>query len=118
MKRPHPAHHVPVLEPGLDRHDWETEFQALEEELHAAPVETLPELAGLVERMLKERGFAVDDAVAADGVDPEVLAEYRSARETATRLDRDDDVDPGDIAAAINGLIAVYEHLLNDRSAP
>ena len=107
-----------MLEPGLDRHDWETEFQALEEELHTAPAETLPELASLVERMLKERGFAVDDAVAADGVDPEVIAEYRSARETATRLDRDDDVDPGDVAAAINGLIAVYEHLLSERSAP
>jgi hypothetical protein len=109
---------VPVLEPGLDRHDWETEFQALEEELHASPAETLPELAGLVERMLKERGFAVDDAVASDGVDPEVLTEYRSARETATRLERDEEVGPGDIGAAVNGLVAVYEHLLSERSAP
>jgi hypothetical protein len=118
LKRADPAHQVPVLEPGLDRHDWETEFQALEEELHAAPAEALPELANLVERMLEERGFAVGDPVASDGVEPEVLAEYRSARETATRLDRDEDVDPGDVGAAINGLIAVYQHVLSERSAP
>jgi len=109
---------VPVLEPGLDRHEWETEFQALEEELHAAPAEALPELQALVERMLVARGFAVDDPVADDGFEPEVVAEYRAARETVQRIQRAEDVDPGDVAAAVNGLRAVYDHLIAERSAP
>jgi hypothetical protein len=107
-----------VVEPGLDRHEWETEYQALEESLRDSPAEALPELHGLVERMLQERGFAVDDAVADDGIDPEILAEFRAAREISRRVDAGEDVDPGDVASSINGYVALYEHLISERSAP
>ena len=105
-------------EPGLDRHAWETELQALEPELADAPAETLPELQSLVERMLTERGFAPDDPVTSDGDEPEVLAEFRAATATVRALERGDDVDPGDIAAAVNGLRAVFDYLVSARSAP
>jgi hypothetical protein len=104
-------------EPGLDRHEWETELQALEPELADAPAEALPELQGLVERMLSERGFAPEDPVASDGDEPEVLAEFRAAAETTRALDRGDDVGPGDVAAAVNGLRAVFDYLVSERSA-
>jgi hypothetical protein len=107
-----------MKEPGLDRHEWESEMQALEEELADAPAEALPELHDLVSRMLAARGFAVDDPVASDGDEPEILAEFRAARDTTLALDRGTDVGPGDVAAAINGYRAIYEHLLTERSAP
>ena len=118
MKEPGGEHQPPVVEPGLDRHEWESEYQALEEQLRDAPAEALPELRALVERMLVERGYAVDDPVADDGVEPEILAEYRAARELSDRIDREERVDPGDVGAAVHGLVAVYEHLLSERSAP
>jgi hypothetical protein len=107
-----------MREPGLDRHEWESEMQALEDELADAPAEALSELDGLVARMLEARGFNVDDPVASDGDEPEVLAEFRAARETTRALDRGDDVGPGDVAAAVNGYRAIYDHLISERSTP
>jgi hypothetical protein len=108
-----------MLEPGLDRHEWESQWQSLEESLADAPAETLPELDDLVARMLEARGFAIDDPVASEGDDPEVVAEFRAAHETTRLLDEaPDDVSPGDVAAAVNGYRSVYEHLIAERSAP
>jgi hypothetical protein len=106
------------IDPGLDRHEWESEFQALEPELEASPREALPELLALVDRMLDERGYTPDDPVAGDGDEPEILAEYRAAREASLAVERGDDVAPGDVAAAVNGLLAVFDHLIGERQAP
>jgi hypothetical protein len=102
-----------VRDPGLDRHEWETEWQALEPELEDAPAETLPELGDLVERMLVARGFPIHDEVADDGIEPDLLVEFRSAREITRRIERGDDVDPGDIGEAIRNLRDVYEQLID-----
>jgi len=107
-----------MQEPGLDRHEWESEFESLEPELRDSPAEALPDLADLVERMLDERGFDIGDPVARENDEPEVVREYLNAREVADRRERGDDVDPGDVAAAITGLRALYDHLLVERSAP
>jgi hypothetical protein len=40
-----------MLEPGLDRHEWESEWATLEEELADSPADVLPELDDLVARM-------------------------------------------------------------------
>jgi hypothetical protein len=105
-------------EPGLDRHEWESELESLEPELRDSPAEALPELADLVRRMLDERGFDLDDPLVREGDEREIVSEYESAREVADRLERGKDVGPGDVAAAINGLRALYDHLINERSAP
>lgn len=105
-------------EPGLDRHEWESEMQALEPELADSPAEALPELDGLIVRMLEERGYSVGDPVASDGTEPEVLAEFRAARETTRMLERGEEVGPGDVAAAVNGYRAVYDHLFAERASP
>ena len=44
-------------DPGLDRHEWESEMQALEEQLGESPGDALPELDELVGRMLEETGW-------------------------------------------------------------
>jgi hypothetical protein len=107
-----------ATEPGLDKHEWESEMQGLEEEIADAPFDVLPELDDLVGRMLGERGFAIDDAGAAEGEEPEVLAEFRAAREITRLVDRGADVSPGDVAAAINGYRAVYDYVLAERPEP
>ncbi|MFL6010400.1 MAG: hypothetical protein ACJ734_01275 [Gaiellaceae bacterium] len=108
-----------MLEPGLDRHEWESRWQSLEQELEDSPRDVLPELDLLVEQMLVERGYAVEDPVAREGDDREVVAEFLAAREI-TQLLRDDPdaVSPGDVAAAVNGYRALYEYLIETRTAP
>jgi hypothetical protein len=42
---------------GDDRHAWQTEYAGLEEDLRLAPLEALPELLDLVERILDAAGY-------------------------------------------------------------
>ena len=106
-------------DPGLDRHEWESELQGLEPELEDAPADTLPELADLVERMLVERGYDLNDSIVREGEEREVVAEYLAARETSDMVERGGDgVGPGDVAAAINGLRSIFDFVVAERSAP
>ena len=106
-------------EPGLDRHEWESEWQTLEEQVADAPSEALGDLDNLVARMLEVRGYAVSDPVAREGDEPEVVAEFLAARETKQLVEEgSEDVSPGDVAAAVNGYRNVFQHLLAERSAP
>jgi hypothetical protein len=108
-----------VQEPGLDRHEWETEWQQLEPLVLDAPREALPELHDLVRRMLEERDYAIDDEVVREGNDPEIIAEYLAARETTRRAERDDpDLSPGDVGDAVASYRNLYEYLLENRTAP
>jgi hypothetical protein len=108
-----------MLEPGLDRHEWETEWASLEEELEDSPADVLPQLDDLVGRMLNERGYAVDDPVVREGDDRDVIADFLAAREITRLLADDPDaVSPGDVAAAVNGYRSVYEYLLDERRVP
>lgn len=107
-----------MTEPGLDRHDWESEMRALEDDLAESPAEALPELDALVARMLEEAGYELTDPVAGDGDEREVVAEYLAAHEIAQASERgSDELSPGDVAAAINGYRAVFDHLVTTRAA-
>ena len=108
------------MEPGLDRHEWEGEMSAIEEQLSENPEESLPELDELLGRMLVESGYDLDDPVALEGDDREVVSEFLAAREIKQAVEQDaDDVSPGDVAAAINGYRAVFDHVVtrHDRSS-
>jgi hypothetical protein len=108
-----------MMEPGLDRHEWESEWEALEEQVADAPAESLKELDDLVARMLEARGYGIDDPVAREGDDREIVAEFLAARETTQLVESgSDDVSPGDVAAAINGYRSIYEYLLEARRVP
>jgi hypothetical protein len=102
-----------MRDPGLDRHEWESEYASVDAELRDDPEQGLPQLADLVERMLADRQVDPD----ASGDTSELVAEYRSARETADRVERGG-ADPGDIAAAIESLRGVFRSLVVERSAP
>jgi hypothetical protein len=59
------------VRPGLDQCERQTQREALEPELAAAPAEALPELARLVDGLLGNRGYE-------DGTDRNSTASSRS----------------------------------------
>ena len=83
-------------DPGLELHEWETRWQELEQSLADDPAGALPEACDLVEETL-----LVDDDR------DELAAAYRAARETSDRIERGEDVDPGDVGAAIENLRSI-----------
>ena len=106
-------------EPGLDRHEWESEYRQLEDELETAPREALPELRDLIERILVERGYDLGDPVAREGEEREVVAEFQAASDIARRVEAaDESVGHGDVGAAINGLRAIFDYLTAEHYAP
>ena len=106
-----------MYDPGLDRHEWESELQALEDDLRDDPADALPELEGLVTRMLEESGYELTDPVAGEGDEREVVAEYLAAREITEAAERNSEqLSPGDVAAAINGYRAVFDYLVSSRA--
>ena len=107
-----------MYEPGLDRHEWESVWESLEDAIHDDPVDAVSEIDMLVHRMLEETGFDVDDPVEREGDEREVVANFLAAREIKLAIERGaDDISPGDVAAAINNYRDVYEYLLANRSS-
>jgi hypothetical protein len=106
-----------MSDPGLNRQEWETEWQALQPLVVDSPAEALPELDSLVERMLVERGYPLEEGelerTAVEGIEPEVLAGFRAAREVTLQVDRGADVDPAEIGQAVGLYRELYDHLLN-----
>ena len=107
-----------MYDPGLNRHEWESEWEALEDDLRTDPAHALPELDRLVTRMLAESGYELTDPVVGEGEEREIVAEYLAAHEIVQASERDsEDISPGDVASAINGYRAVYDHLVTTRAA-
>jgi hypothetical protein len=105
-----------MFEPGLDKHEWESQWAEFQDDLETSPADALPEVDRLVEEMLEAKGFAIDDPVASEGDERDVLTEFLAARETTRRLDaNEDDIDPGDIAAAVNGYRSIFDYLIDER---
>jgi hypothetical protein len=104
-----------MVEPGLDEYEWESEMQSLEDDLRESPADALPELDRLIERMLDETGYDLADPVAREGDEREVVAEFLAAREITRLVERGDEDDPGDVAAAINGYRAIFDYLVSNR---
>jgi hypothetical protein len=87
-----------MLEPGLDKHEWESWWQQFEEDVETSPAEALSELDRLTVEMLEARGYALDDPVVREGDDRDVGRE--------------------DIDAAIEGYRALHDYLMAERGAP
>jgi hypothetical protein len=95
-------------EPGLELHEWETRWSELEPLLEEDPAGALPEACDFLEQVLEEGDIPTG---AVDGANGELLVPYRAARETANRVESGEDVDPGDVGAAIENVRSVYETL-------
>ncbi len=107
-----------MVEPGLSRHEWEGEMASIDEGLHDDPAGALSELDGLLARMLKETGYDVDDPVARDGEEREIVSEFLAAREITQAYERgSEELSPGDIAAAVNDYRELFDYLVSSRSS-
>jgi hypothetical protein len=101
------------VEPGVEHHAWESEFEAILPLIEDDAEEALPELASLVERMLVDRGYLTEPG----GLDrSEHAVSFAAAREVSERSRAGKDVDPGDVGFVIGELRAIYESLLEDAS--
>jgi hypothetical protein len=68
--------------------------------------------------MLQDRGLLDESLAAAEGADPELLAEYVAGKDVVDKLERGEDVDPGDIASVVGGYRSLFEYLTTERAAP
>ena len=101
-----------MQEPGLDRHEWESEWSDLEERLHDDPGNALFELDDLVGRMLESRGVPLRELDGQTETEPETVREFTEARRITEMVGAGEDVDPGDIAHAVNSYRELYTVLL------
>jgi hypothetical protein len=106
-----------MAEPGLDLHDWETRWQQLEELVADDPDQAAAEAADLLEEMLVQRGFQLDEPVTAEGEDREIVTTFLGARAVAREAERGL-VEPEDVAEAMDALRAVHDYLILDRAPP
>jgi hypothetical protein len=102
---------IAVRDPGLDRHEWETEWEALEPLVADSPAEALTELDNLVERMMDAHGYLVDDQRASEAPEDEVAKEFLEARRITRLLDGGEALDPSDVGAAVAGYRSVHDYL-------
>lgn len=107
-----------MLEPGLDKHLWESWWQQFDEDVQTSPDEALSELDGLIAQMLEARGYAIDDPVIREGDDRDVVADFLAAREIRRAVEQGKEIDPEDIQTAIENYRELYEFLIEDRAAP
>jgi len=79
--------HGLTSEPGSDLYEWESARASIEENLADDPAAGLGLLVEVAHRMLLAHGYDVDDEVARQGEEPEVVVSYLAARETAERAE-------------------------------
>jgi hypothetical protein len=104
LKTQRPAQDSGMQEPGLDRHEWESELASLEDEVREDPLGALTQLDGLVARMLEETGIDEND---------DARREFAAAHEITEAAERgSDELSPGDVAAAINGYRTVFDYIV------
>jgi uncharacterized protein (UPF0297 family) len=106
-----------MSEPGLDLHEWETRWAELQELAENAPDEALPEIVRAVEEMLTERGYNLENPVAVEGEDPDLVRDFLAAREIA-RAAETTEVEREDIETALEDLGEIHDYIIQDRAPP
>jgi N-acetyl-anhydromuramyl-L-alanine amidase AmpD len=106
-----------MTDPGLDLQEWETRWSDLQDQAAEAPDEALPEMVRLVQQMLAERGYDLENPVVEENEDPDITRGFRAAREIALAAETSK-VEAEDIQTAIDDLTDVYDYLVEDRPGP
>jgi uncharacterized protein (UPF0297 family) len=106
-----------MSEPGLDLHEWETRWAELQELAENAPDEALPEIVRAVEEMLTERGYNLENPVAVEGEDPDLVRDFLAAREIA-RAAETTEIEREDIETALEDLAEIHDYIIEDRAPP
>ena len=103
-----------MTEPGLDLHEWETMWASVAEDRDADPDAALSQFADIVGRMLRSRGYNVDDPVEASGDENEIVTTYVAARETAERA-QVGSASRAEVDDAINDLEDIFDTVIAER---
>jgi hypothetical protein len=98
---------------GFDLHDWEGTWASIEDVAQDDPDAALSQYVDLMRQMLTAHGFALDDPVAREGEEPEVVTTYLAARETAERAELGE-ASRGDVELAIDDLRALFDTIAGD----
>jgi uncharacterized protein (UPF0297 family) len=106
-----------MSDPGLDLHEWETRWAELQELAENAPDEALPEIVRAVEEMLTERGYNLENPVAVEGEDPDLVRDFLAARDIA-RAAETTEVEREDIETALEDLAEIHDYITEDRAPP
>lgn len=101
-----------VEEPGIDRHEFETEWEDLRPLVEESPGEALPEVDRLVARLMEARGLPLEEREGDELAEHETTREFAEARRITRLLEAGEEVDPGDVAHAVNAYRSLYEELL------
>ena len=101
------------VDPGTNRHIWETRFASLEEDFELDPVAPLADLLDLVREVLVARGY---EEIAGEG-DPEIEATLARAEELVDLVENGDEVRHDDAQQAAAGLRELFRTVVADPEA-
>jgi hypothetical protein len=106
-------------EPGLDIHEWESEWASFEDDVADSPETALPVVHELITRMLKERRILDDNLVVVEGVEPDWIRTWEAGRDLVALVDDPGaDIDPQDVVDQLDEYRDLFEALLEQRAAP
>jgi hypothetical protein len=106
-------------EPGLDIHEWESEWASLEDDMADSPETALPVVHELISRMLVERNVLDENLVVAEGADPDWFRTWEAGRELVAVVDDPGvDVDPQDIVDQLDEYRDLFQALVQERASP
>jgi hypothetical protein len=102
-----------MQEPGLDEHEWITEWEQLSPFLEESPIEAIPEVHRLITEMMEARGFELDEPEGEELKEPEITRTYIAAREVKDEIESGDSLDLGDVPGAVEAYRELYQDLLD-----
>ena len=100
-----------MQEPGIDKHEWETQWQGLEPLIADSPSESLPEVDELIASMMELRGFPLGERPGEETAEPETVREFVEARRITRLVEAGETVDPGDVGLAVQAYRNLYAYL-------
>jgi hypothetical protein len=106
-----------MSEPGLDLHEWESQWAQLQADAADAPDESLPELVRLIEQMLTDRGFDLENPVVVEDESRDIVSDFLAARDIS-RAAESTKLEQEDIQTALDDLAEIHDYLVEQRSAP
>ena len=102
-----------MQEPGLDEHEWITEWEGIDSLLTESPTEALSEADDLIARMMEARGIPLEEREGEELTEPETILSFMEARRVARQIDSGESYDPGDVAVAVETYRELYRELLD-----
>lgn len=106
-----------MTDPGLDLHEWETRWSDLQDQAADAPDEALPEIVRLVEEMLTDRGFDLENPVVVEDESRDIVSDFLAARDIA-RAAETSELEAEDVQTALDNLAEIHDYLVEERPGP